>query len=76
MCKLENFILIGDFNSEIHENAMKEFSETYNLKNLVTEPTCFKTLLNISSIDVILTNHNNVFKIPGHWNVDFRITIK
>ena len=62
MCKLEIFILIGDFNSEIHENAMKEFCEMYNLKNLITEPTCFKNLLNPSSIDVILTNRKNCFQ--------------
>ena len=35
--KYENFILIGDFNSETHEDAMNVFSATYNLKNLVKE---------------------------------------
>ena len=33
--KYENFILIGDFNSEIDEDAMSIFCTTYNLKNLV-----------------------------------------
>ena len=56
MCRLENFILLGDFNSEITENAMKEFCDTYNLKNLITEATCFKNPINPSSIDLILTN--------------------
>ena len=59
--KLDNFILLGDFNSEINENAMKEFCETYNLKNLVKQDTCFKNPLNTSSIDVILTNREKSF---------------
>ena len=56
MCKLDNFILLGDYNSEISENAMKEFCNLYNLNNLITEATCFKNPTNPSSIDVILTN--------------------
>ena len=42
MPKYDNFILLGDFNSEMSENAMREFCDTYNLKNLVNELTCFK----------------------------------
>ena len=44
-----------NFNSEINEDAMKEFCDTYNLKNLVSEATCYKNPLNLSSIDVFLT---------------------
>ena len=62
MCKLENFFLLGDFNSEISENAMKEFCDRYNLKNLVTEATCFKNPSNPSSIDLILTNRARSFQ--------------
>ena len=62
MCRLENFILLGDFNSEITEYLMKEFCDTYNLKNLVTEATCFKNPLNPSSIDLILTNRIRSFQ--------------
>ena len=54
MCKLGNFILLGDFNSEVSENAMKEFCDTYNLNNLVTEAT--------SSIDLIFTNRVRSFQ--------------
>ena len=42
MCRLENFLLIGDFNSEITEIEMKDFCDTYNLENVVIGPTCFK----------------------------------
>ena len=34
MPKYDNFLLLGDFNSEMRELAMKEFSETYFLCNL------------------------------------------
>ena len=43
----------GDLNSEIKEPSMKDFCDTYNLKNLIKDPTCFKHPLNPSSIDVI-----------------------
>ena len=62
LCRLEHFIIMGDFNSEAHENAMKEFCNTYNLKNLISKPACFKNPLNPSSIDVILTNRNKRFQ--------------
>ena len=35
-------ILIGDFNSEMEEEQMKDFCEINNLQNLVKEPTCLK----------------------------------
>ena len=62
MNKLENFIILGDFNCEMKETVMKDFCETYNLRNLVTDPTCFKNLLNPSSIDLILTNKYRSFQ--------------
>ena len=42
--KYENFILLGDFNAEVTEDAMEIFCDTHNLKNLVKEPTCFKSV--------------------------------
>ena len=56
MVRLDNFLLLGDFNSEITETASKNFCEIYNLKSLIREPTCFKNPLNPSTIDLILTN--------------------
>ena len=61
--KYENFIPIGDFNSEMHEDAMNVFCATYNLKNLVKEPTCFKNADNPSCIDLILTNKPLYFQM-------------
>ena len=41
---------------------MIDFCETHNLENLIKVPTCFKNLMNPSSIDVILTNRKNSFQ--------------
>ena len=60
--KYDNLLLIGDFNSEIHETRMSEFCDVFDLRNLITEPTCFKTPENPSSIDVILTNKHRSFQ--------------
>ena len=54
--KYENIILIGDFNSEMREDAMNTFSITYNFSCLIHEPACFKNIDNPSCIDLILTN--------------------
>ena len=40
---------------------MKDFCETYNLKHLITEPTCYKHVHNLSLIDIILTNKPKSF---------------
>ena len=58
----ENILLLGDFNSSVKENAMKEFCEIYDLENLIKDPTCFKNPSNPSSIDVILTNRKSSFQ--------------
>ena len=60
--KYENFIIIGDFNSEICEDAMNDFCCLYNLKSLVTKPTCFKNPDHPSCIDLILTNKSRSFQ--------------
>ena len=60
----ENLILLGDLNSEMSEQAMSDFCETYNLTNLITEPTCFKSVENPSCIDLMLTNRNLCFESP------------
>ena len=62
MPKFDNFLLLGDFNSQYNETDMAEFCAIYNLKNLIMGPTCFKNPLNPSSIDLILTNRNLSFQ--------------
>ena len=62
MGTFDNFLLVGDFNSETSEPTMAEFCDLYNMKNLITEPTCFKSFLHPSSIDVMLTNKIRSFQ--------------
>ena len=57
----DNILILGDFNSSLVEPSMRDFCETYNLENLIKEPTCFKNVNNPSLIDVMLTNRENSF---------------
>ena len=50
-------IKIRDFNSEMAEEDMIEFSEFYNLKDLVKAHTCFKNPDKPTTIDLMLTNY-------------------
>ena len=58
----ENLLMLGDWNSAVTEKEMSNFCEMYNLENLIKEPTCFKSMENPSSIDLILTNKKNCFQ--------------
>ena len=58
--KYENFILVGDFNSEMCQDAMQIFCNTYNFKNLVKEPT--KNMEKPTCIDLLLTNRPLCFQ--------------
>ena len=71
--KYENIILMGDLNSEMSEERMKFFCNTYNFKCLVKEPTCFKSIDNPSCVDLILTNKSLCFQHNCHrdWAVGF-----
>jgi exonuclease III len=59
--KYDNYIFMGDFNAEITNHHVNEFLNTYNLKSLIKEPTCFKSLAKPTCIDLILTNHPRCF---------------
>ena len=59
--KYDNFLLLGDFNSEPTEEAMKSFCQIYNLKNLLNKPTCYKNPTNPSCVDLNLTNKPRSF---------------
>ena len=49
-------MFIGDFNMTEIEEQLKNF-ELYSLKNLVKEPTCYKSHMP-KCIDLVLTNRN------------------
>ena len=59
--KYENVILIGDFHCEAEEEVISGFMDSYNLKNLVRYPTCFKSS-HPRSIDLILMNRKSSFR--------------
>ena len=54
--KTDNFPIVGDFNSEMTECAMKNFCRAYHLLNLIKDPTCFKNPDKPSCIDLLLTH--------------------
>ena len=58
----EKFIIIGDFNVEANDSAISVLSDTYDLKNLIKEPTCYKNPNKPSCIDLILTNKPQSFQ--------------
>ena len=61
LANYDNFLVLGDLNSQMSETHMKDFCDLYNLENLIKEPTCYKNPKNPSSIDLMLTNRKNSF---------------
>ena len=57
----EKFAVIGDFNCEEDNSKLTDFSDSYGLKNLIVNPTCFKSHDNPKTIDLILTNKKRSF---------------
>ena len=55
-CGYEKILVAGDFNIDSDEEVLEDFLFEQNLKNLVKEPTCYKSIDNPSTIDLFLTN--------------------
>ena len=77
--KYEYFLVMGDFNAEDGEEAMQIFCDTYDFKNLVNVPTCYKNPNNPSCIDLILTNKaksfcNTLVIETGHHKMTVTVT--
>ena len=60
--KYENVIFLGDFNAGLLETPMTSFCESYNLKSIIKQPTCFKNLEKPRCIDLRLTNRPKSFQ--------------
>ena len=60
-----DFIIVGDFNTEVTQTSMKVFCDSYEFKNLIKDATCYKNPENPSCIDLILTNNPNSFQNSG-----------
>ena len=54
--KYEKVLILGDFNVGVNEQYMQSFCETYDLKSLIKQPTCYKNPNSPICIDLILTN--------------------
>ena len=52
----DKILLAGDFNIDDKEEIMQDFVFEQNVKNLVKEKTCYKSIDNPSCIDLLLTN--------------------
>ena len=46
---------MGDFNITAEDTCMKQFLVSFDMRSLISEPTCFKSA-NPRCIDLILTN--------------------
>ena len=55
-------MVLEDFNAETSNTTISEICATYNLKNLIKEPKCSKSLENPTCIDIILTNRPKCFQ--------------
>ena len=60
--KYEKVVFLRDFNAEIEETTMRSFCESYNLTDLIKQPTCFKNPEKPSCIDLILPNRPKSFQ--------------
>ena len=60
--KYDNFILLGDLNSEPTESTVRDFCQTYGCKTLIKDKTSFKNPEKPSCIDLIITNRPKRFQ--------------
>ena len=56
-------MMIGDIDVKANDSAMSVFSDTFNLKNLIKETTCYKNPNKPSRIDLMLTKNHEVSNI-------------
>ena len=55
-------ILLGDFNSELCEQSMRDFCHVHNSENVIKDKTCFKNPYNPSCVDLFITNRQKSFQ--------------
>ena len=58
----ESLIIVGDFNVCVEEIGVSGFCDTFGLKSLVKDATCYKNLENPGSIDLILKSNPRSFQ--------------
>ena len=55
-------IIMGDLNAGVDEVSLSSFCDTYDLRSLIKEPTCYKNPDNPTCIDLILTSNPRSFQ--------------
>ena len=58
----DKILLAGDFNIDNGEEILQDFLFEQNMKNLVKDKTCFKSIKKPSCIDLFLTNSSLSFQ--------------
>ena len=58
----DKILVAGDFNIDDNEEILQDFLFEQNIKNLVKEKTCYKSMENPSCIDLFLTNSSQSFQ--------------
>ena len=59
--KYENVIILGDFNLNADSKHLDQFKNNLNLHNLITVPTCYKSVENPTCIDHIWVKQKSRF---------------
>ena len=54
--------MITDFNAEEYVLVLAQFLNDYNAVDLIHEDTCYKSINNLSCVDLIITNISNSFQ--------------
>jgi hypothetical protein len=70
----QNIVILGDLNVNFNDenNQLQDELDIYALSNFVQGPTCFKSQINPSSVDVILTS--NTKKFTSTLNIDIGVS--
>ena len=58
----DNYIVVDNFNEEVDDTAMSDFSNKFDLFSLIKEPTSYKHPEKLCCIDLILTNKSHNFQ--------------
>ena len=60
--KYDNFIVLGDLNTEVSNSCLEQFCTSYSLKVSLKEPTCFEIVNNLSCINLVKKIIRSAFK--------------
>ena len=69
--KYDRILLMGDFNLTIENRLLEELLNLFNLKSIISSPTCFQST-NPTCIDVILTNQEDLTVCSYHVTYAFQ----